>query len=443
MAGLRQASLVLLALLAATPAGARKKQPPPPVAVPAPAPPSVRAGVELWRGGDYPAAVAMWQPFAAAGDPDAMFNLGQAYKLGRALPKDEVQARDWFRRAASKGHRPAQANLGIMLFQAGEKAEAVRWLRAAADQDEMRAQYVLGIAYWNGDGAPRSLSLAYAYLTRAAALGLPEATAALVTLAGRVSPTERADGGAVATSLAAGKGVPAAFETRPSILAPVALAATDRPVMTAAVVPQPAPTPRPVAPVVAAAPVAPAPVSPPKPEVAVAAAVAVASPQKSVPSIGIAGAKPVPTAQAAAPAVAPPNVKLARSEPLPASTPASAPAPLTSSAAIAPVVVAKAAEPPASKPVVVTKPVKATPAPPKRTVWRVQLGAYSKRALAEAAWKKVQATQKQAVAGINPIYEAAAGITKLQLGPYGNEKLARDACAKIAFSGSACFVTSG
>lgn len=73
----------------------------------------------------------------------------------------------------------------------------------------------------------------------------------------------------------------------------------------------------------------------------------------------------------------------------------------------------------------------------------MQLGAFSKRALAEAAWKSVQAKQGKAVAGVKPIYESSANITKLQLGPYANEKLARDSCAKIAFAGSACFVTKG
>ena len=103
-------------------------------------PPSVRAGVDLWRAGDYPAAVTIWQPFAATGDADAMFNLGQAYKLGRAVPVDKALARDWYRKAALKNHLPAQANLGILLFQAGEKPEAARWLKQAADRGEMRAQ---------------------------------------------------------------------------------------------------------------------------------------------------------------------------------------------------------------------------------------------------------------------------------------------------------------
>ena len=131
-------ALLVLALVAGDPALAatrKKKRRPvrrsPAAAAPAratPPPPSVRQGVELWRAGKWDAAVTMWQPFAEKGDPDAMFNLGQAYKLGRGVTLDKTIARDWYRRAAVKGHLPAQANLGILMFQATEKDEAVRWL---------------------------------------------------------------------------------------------------------------------------------------------------------------------------------------------------------------------------------------------------------------------------------------------------------------------------
>jgi len=205
------AALAMLCLVGPPAEAARKKKVAPVAAPPPPPPPSVRSGVDLWRSGDYPAAVAIWQPFAAAGDPDAMFNMGQAHKLGRAVPKDLALARDYYRKAATKGHLPAQANLGILLFQAGEKVEATRWLKAAADRNEMRAQYVLGIAHWNGDGVPRSLTLAYAYLARASAQGLTEASGALQTLTGVIAPLERANGWAVATSLAGGNGVPPEF----------------------------------------------------------------------------------------------------------------------------------------------------------------------------------------------------------------------------------------
>jgi TPR repeat protein len=63
-------------------------------------------------------------PFAAKGDPDALFNMGQAYKLGRGVPLDKAKAEDFYRRAADKGHAPAQSNLGILLAQRGEKVQA-------------------------------------------------------------------------------------------------------------------------------------------------------------------------------------------------------------------------------------------------------------------------------------------------------------------------------
>ncbi|WP_156257262.1 tetratricopeptide repeat protein, partial [Sandarakinorhabdus oryzae] len=189
-----------------------------------PPPPSVRQGVELWRAGKWDDAVSMWQPFAENGDADAMFNMGQAYKLGRGVAMDKAIARDWYRRAAVKGHLPAQANLGILQFQAAEKAEAVRWLKAAADKGEMRAQYVLGIVHWNGDGASKSLPLAYAYLVRAAAQGLPEATKALNELSQVIQPIDRANGWQIATSLANGSGIPAQFQ--PGIQPPPMAAVT-------------------------------------------------------------------------------------------------------------------------------------------------------------------------------------------------------------------------
>lgn len=175
-------------------------------AQPAQLTPSVKNGVTLWQREDWAGAVTMWRPFAERGDADAMFNMGQARKLGRGLPRDEEKARAWFRRAAEKNHRPSQANLGILLFQIREKEEALRWLKLAADAGEPRAQYVYGVALWNGDGVPRSLSFAYAYLARSADQGLAESKSALDRLVPMLAPVERANGWALARSLARGDG---------------------------------------------------------------------------------------------------------------------------------------------------------------------------------------------------------------------------------------------
>ncbi|WP_164158312.1 tetratricopeptide repeat protein, partial [Sandarakinorhabdus rubra] len=219
-------ALLVLALVAGDPAlaaprkkrGAKRARAAAAPATPTPPPASVRQGVEYWRAGKWDEAVKMWQPFAEQGDADAMFNMGQAWKLGRGVALDKANAQDWYRRAAVKGHLPAQANLGILLFQAGDKAEGVRWLKSAADKGEMRAQYVLGIVHWNGDGAAKSMPLAYAYLVRAAAQGLPEATRALNELSQAIQPLDRANGWQIATALAGNSGVPAQFQ--PGILPP-------------------------------------------------------------------------------------------------------------------------------------------------------------------------------------------------------------------------------
>ena len=43
----------------------------------------VKDGVEAYARGEFEKAVAEWRGPALAGDADAQFNLGQAYKLGR------------------------------------------------------------------------------------------------------------------------------------------------------------------------------------------------------------------------------------------------------------------------------------------------------------------------------------------------------------------------
>jgi TPR repeat protein len=473
------AGLALALAMGAVPAEAKRK--PKPAAAPVPPPPSVKQAVELWRLGDYAGAVAMWQPFADAGDADAMFNIGQAYKLGRSVPKDSLVARDWYRKAAAKGHLPAEANLGILLFQAGDKAEAIRWLKMAADRNEMRAQYVLGVAMWNGDGTPKNLALAYAYLTRAAAQGLPDATPALNSLTGVIGPVDRANGWAASTSLAAGKGIPPHLSgnTPPVVYAganerfnrddvmkplpkPEVVAAVPVPVVPPAPAsPPPAmavvtPPPAPVVvqkPVVAPAPASVAAVSPSKPAVlapapkpvVVAAAPPMPKPVPVTPSTAVSAPKPVVVASApvAAPKpaerpIAPPVTTVA----IPAAEPAKPVETAVAKPAPPRVEVAKV-EPPKPKP----KPVEtaaAEPQPkPKPTGWRVQLGAFSERQKAEAAWTDVKTKQKTLVANAKPIYEASGNVTKLQIGPYPNKSAARDACAKIAFSGRACFVTEG
>jgi len=136
----------------------------------------VKAGVDAWGRGDYAGAVELWRGPADAGDPDAEFNLGQAYKLGRGVPADLNQAEKWYRLAAQQNHLQAQDNFGLALFQNGKHGDAVQWLQRSAQRGEPRAQFVLGTMFFNGDAVPKDWVRAYAWILRAAASGLPQAT---------------------------------------------------------------------------------------------------------------------------------------------------------------------------------------------------------------------------------------------------------------------------
>jgi TPR repeat protein len=94
----------------------------------------VRDGVGAWSRGDYAEAVRQWQGPAAKGDADAEFNMGQAAKLGRGMPRDMARAEDWFHKAARQGHARAADNYGILLFQTGRQTAAMPWLSASADR---------------------------------------------------------------------------------------------------------------------------------------------------------------------------------------------------------------------------------------------------------------------------------------------------------------------
>ncbi len=134
----------------------------------------VKAGVDAWSRGEYKKAVENWRPLAIAGDADAQFNLGQAYKLGRGVPVDLALAEEWYRKAAFQGHVQAEDAYGLTLFQNSKRDEAVRWLERSVARGEPRAQLVLGTMFFNGDSVKKDWVRAYALVSRSAASGLPQ-----------------------------------------------------------------------------------------------------------------------------------------------------------------------------------------------------------------------------------------------------------------------------
>lgn len=356
----------------------------------APALADVKAGAEAWARGDYVGAVRQWVNPAAQGDADAEFNLAQAYKLGRGVDRDLARAEQLFGKAAAKGHVPAADNYGLLMFDRGQRADAMPYVRAAADRGDPRAQYLMGIAHFNGDLAPKDWIRAYALTTLAQSANLPQAAPALAQMDQYIPLAQRQ----AAASLAAQLGQKA-DATRSAQLAATDLGVGPATTRTAApVAGQPAARP-------ALTPATPS-VTPPivRPDAAVPSALRTAG-ADSPATAGADYARPATAARQAA--AAPPKLTLAKSALAPAAKPSPAP----------------------------TGPVRAATGN-----WRIQFGAFGVAANADALWGKLKARPE--LAGHPRINAPAGKVTKLQAGGYASRDAASTACASLARAGIPC-----
>lgn len=101
---------------------------------------------------DYVAAVPLLKDAMRRDDARAMGLMAALTALGRGVEKDPVDACNWFRQAANRGHLPSQAALGMCLAAGlgapADNKEAAYWLYKAGVAGSMQAIEVLGaLAY--------------------------------------------------------------------------------------------------------------------------------------------------------------------------------------------------------------------------------------------------------------------------------------------------------
>lgn len=119
--------------------------------------------------------VAGYRLAAAKGDADARYRLGELYKEGKAVPRNDAEALKLFRLAADQGHAGAQVALGEM-YESGrgvtqDYGEAVKWYRKAADQGYAAGQNNLGLLYEGGRGVAKNEAEAVKWYRKAADQG--------------------------------------------------------------------------------------------------------------------------------------------------------------------------------------------------------------------------------------------------------------------------------
>jgi TPR repeat protein len=98
-------------------------------------------------------AVELLKSSAAQGNVNAMYQLGNAFTFGNETPRlvadADVEAAQWYYKAAKLGHADAQYSLGL-LFMAGkgvekDQKEATYWMQEAAKHGHKDAKsYVAG-----------------------------------------------------------------------------------------------------------------------------------------------------------------------------------------------------------------------------------------------------------------------------------------------------------
>ena len=115
---------------------------------------------------------------AEKGDANAQYSLGNCYEYGKGVPKNEVEAAKWYRKAVEQGHEQAKKALDMLInfnpsleqkkktngedavtqYSLGEQyeidqnmTEAFKCYRKAAEQGMAPAQYKVGTFYENGE----------------------------------------------------------------------------------------------------------------------------------------------------------------------------------------------------------------------------------------------------------------------------------------------------
>jgi len=111
---------------------------------------------------------------AAAGIAGAEYGLGELYRLGEGCEADNETALIWYKRAAGRGHVPAQMMVAQQLMARAtpeDIAEARFWLRPSSEQGAPHADFLLAVIDLAVTTSDRDEERGKAHLRRAAAKG--------------------------------------------------------------------------------------------------------------------------------------------------------------------------------------------------------------------------------------------------------------------------------
>lgn len=126
------------------------------------------------------ATYQLWEGFqlmrnANAGDAPSQHELSIRYLTGRGFPTDTVKAAVWMKKAADQNYILAQFNYGIFLNNGWgvewNPFESYGYVETAAKKEMREAQYVMGLFYTDNLIVQRNYPVAYRWIKRSAEQG--------------------------------------------------------------------------------------------------------------------------------------------------------------------------------------------------------------------------------------------------------------------------------
>lgn len=144
-------------------------------------------GQQAYKDGNYSSAIQLLTPLANQSNSQAQFLLGMMHYHGQGFPEDEKLAVYWLRKAALEGNTNAMFELGNAFLLGRESSklvpnpdrEAALWYFQAASAGHTEAQYNLGLLFLAGKGVIESRKEALHWFMKAAGQGHIEAKRAI------------------------------------------------------------------------------------------------------------------------------------------------------------------------------------------------------------------------------------------------------------------------
>jgi TPR repeat protein len=137
-------------------------------------------GLAAYKQGQYQAALEQFRFLAEQGYADAQYRLGSMYAMGMGgvVPKDDLEAVKWFKKAAIQQHVQARSQLGV-LYANGQSQATFQIFQWLAEQGYAPAQYRLGEMFVNGQGIAQDDRKAAEWFNNAAEQNYNDAQAQL------------------------------------------------------------------------------------------------------------------------------------------------------------------------------------------------------------------------------------------------------------------------